>query len=125
MLLIRILSLMFIYYLTFLLTICVVKADPFAPTFSENIYTIGVSEDQSVISQLLVIIASDVDTPLVFEQISNFPEFEVTSGGVLNLVQPLDRERTSSYKLNVKVSRMPYKLSLCATLRHFIGFYLS
>ena len=95
---------MLIYYLTFLLIISVVKADPFAPTFAENIYTLEVLENQTVISQLLVIIASDIDTPLVFEQTSNFPEFQVTSGGILNLVQPLDREKIASYKLNVKVT---------------------
>ena len=104
---------MLIYFLTCLLTISVVRSDPFSPSFSENIYTLEVLEDKSVISQLLVIIATDIDTPLVFEQTSNFPEFEVTSGGILNLIQPLDREKISSFNLKVKVHSIVHHLLLC------------
>ena len=105
---------MLIYFLTFILTISVVRSDPFSPSFSENIYTLEVLEDKSVISQLLVIIATDIDTPLVFEQTSNFPEFEVTSGGILNLIQPLDREKISSFNLKVKVHSIVHHLLLCS-----------
>ena len=94
---------MFHYILTFLFTISVVKSDPFPPSFSENIFILAVPEDQPIISQLFVITASDVDLPLVFEQISTFSEFEVMDNGVLNLIGSLDRESIPSYKMSIRV----------------------
>ena len=100
---------MIILFLAFLLSLPTVKTDPFPPSFSKNTYSISVPEDQHVISQLLVVSATDSDVPLTFHQTSNFPEFELTTSGNLNLVQSLDRERISSYQINVVVSRIRLK----------------
>ena len=108
---------MFHYILTFLFTLSVVKTDPFPPSFSENIFTLEVPENQPIISQLFIITASDVDLPLVFEQISTFPEFEVTEGGILNLIQSLDRESTPSYSISIRVRSYCVLTLLCCIMQ--------
>ena len=107
---------MYNYILTFLFIISVVKSDPFPPSFSENIFTVEVPEDQPIISQLFIITASDVDLPLVFEQISSFSEFEVTDDGIVNLVQSLDRESSHSYNVKIQVRSCCVLTLLCCVM---------
>lgn len=83
-----------------------------APLFYNNSYVIHVKEDETVGSSILTVNASDADHGLngqfVFrlakrQQTRNAKTFKMLSNGTLYLMEPLDREKNSSYTLTAIV----------------------
>ncbi|XP_056328618.1 protocadherin Fat 1 [Danio aesculapii] len=82
-----------------------------SPVFSQKIYSAVVSEDTSLASTLLTVLANDLDGPLnnqirysIEENNQNCPFIMDVVSGELRLAHQLDREKVASYMLTVLAS---------------------
>ncbi|ESO94055.1 hypothetical protein LOTGIDRAFT_104487 [Lottia gigantea] len=89
------------------LRIVVTDVNDNRPTFEKDTYEVNISEDQHVNTTVISIMARDMDqghnAKIHYSILTDTDDFNIdTSGGIIRVNRPLDRETQNSYKLIVQ-----------------------